>query len=187
LEHLVAWTSNFSPNREHWSPPPPPDSFKINFDTAIRDEFSSQAAICRNSNGKIIKILAQIRPTCSPAYGEAQAALLASFLAVSLNLDNFVLERDSATVIIALQDPSIILDWQHDHIICNIFSLIPVSFTWKARKVSRSANLCALYMANRAAVGFISNGIPSLSSPLFPFLFVVEKIPPPPPPPSLPS
>jgi hypothetical protein len=108
---------------------------------------------------------------------------LASFLAVSLNLDNFVLERDSATVIIALQDPSIILDWQHDHIICNIFSLIPVSFTWKARKVSRSANLCALYMANRAAVGFISNGIPSLSSPLFPFLFVVEKIPPPPPPP----
>jgi hypothetical protein len=107
---------------------------------------------------------------------------LASFLAVSLNLDNFVLERESATVIIALQDPSIILDWQHDHIICNIFSLIPVYFTWKARKVSRSANLCALYMANRAAVGFISNDIPSLSSPLFPFLFVVEKTPPPPPP-----
>jgi hypothetical protein len=91
MEHLAAWTSNLSPNREHWSPPPP-DSFKINFDITIRDEFSTQAAVCRNSNGKIIKILAQIRPPCSPAYGEAQAALLASSLAVSLNLDNFVLE-----------------------------------------------------------------------------------------------
>jgi hypothetical protein len=142
LEHLVAWTSNFSPNREHWFPPPP-DSFKINFDTAIRDEFSSQAAICRNSNGKIIKILAQIKPTCSPAYGEAQAALLASFLAVPLNFDNFVLERDSATVIIALQDHSIILDWQHDHIICNIFFLLfqslPLGRLEKLAEVQTSA------------------------------------------------
>jgi hypothetical protein len=138
LEHLTAWTSNFSLNREHWSPPPP-DSFKINFDTTIRDKFFSQTVVCRNSNEKIIKILAQIRPTCSLAYGEAQVALLASFLIVSLNLDNFVLEGDSATFITTLQDPSIILDWQLDHIICNIFSLIPVSSTWKARKVNRSA------------------------------------------------
>jgi hypothetical protein len=56
LEHLAAWTSKLSPLRELWSPPPP-DFFKINFDTAIRDDFSSQAAVCRNSSGKIIKIL----------------------------------------------------------------------------------------------------------------------------------
>jgi hypothetical protein len=56
LEHLAAWTSKLSPIRELWSPPPP-NVFKINFDTAIMDVFSSQAAICRNSNGKIIKIL----------------------------------------------------------------------------------------------------------------------------------
>jgi hypothetical protein len=120
MEHLVAWTSKLSPNREHWSPLPP-NSFKVNFDIAIKDEFSSQAAICRNSNGNIIKILQQIRPPHSPAYGEAQAALLACSLAVSLNLENFVIEGNSATVITALQDPSLIIDWQLDHIIYNIF------------------------------------------------------------------
>ena len=174
MEHLAAWTSNLSPIRERWSPPPP-NSFKVNFDTAIRDEFSTQAAVCRNSNGNIIKILSQVRPPCSPVLGEAQAALLACSLAVSLNLKNFVIEGDSASVITALQDPSLILDWQIDHIICNIFSLIPTSSTWNARKANRSANFCAHYVANRAAVGFISNGIPSLSSPLSPFLYVLEK------------
>ena len=182
LEHLAAWSSKLSPSRELWSPPPPA-TYKINFDTATRDDFSSQAAVCRNSNRKIIKILAQIRPACSPAYGEALAALLAASLAVSLNLDPFVLEGDSATVITALQDPSFILDWQLDHLICNIFTLIPVSSTWKARKVNRSANFCAHYVANRAAVGFVSNGIPSLSSPPLSIPICSGKDPPP----SLPS
>jgi hypothetical protein len=91
LEHLATWTSKSSPISELWSPPPL-DSFKVNFDTAIRDDFSTQATICRNYSGKIIKILSQVRPPCSPAYGETQAALLAYSLAVSLNLENFVIE-----------------------------------------------------------------------------------------------
>jgi hypothetical protein len=182
LEHLAVWTSKLSPLRELWSPPPP-DSYKINFDTAIKDDFSSQAAVCRNTSGKIIKILTQIRPACSSAYGEALVALLASSLTVSLNLAHFVLEGDSAIVITALQDPFIILDWQLDHIICNIFSLIRVSSTWKARKVNRNENFCAHYVANRAAVGFVSNGIPSLSSPPLSIPICSRKDPPP----SLPS
>jgi hypothetical protein len=137
----------------------------VNFDIAIRDDFSTQAAICRNSKGKIIKILTQVRPPCSPAYGEAQATLLACSLATSLHLGNFVIEGDSSIVITALQNPSIISDWQLDHVICDIFSLIPASSTWKARKVNRSANFCAHYMAYRAVVRASSICIPFLSSP----------------------
>jgi hypothetical protein len=169
LDHLAAWTSKPSPIRELWSPSSP-ESFKVNFDTATRDEFSTQAAVCRNSTGKIIKILSQVRPPCSPAYGEAQAALLACTLATSLHFGNFVIKGDSSTVIYALQNPSIVLDWQLDHIICNIFSLIPASSTWKTRKVNRSVNFYTHYVAYRAAVRASSNCIPSLSSPLLPHL-----------------
>ena len=175
MEHFAAWTSKSPLVCELWSLPPP-NSFKVNFDIAIRDNFSTQAAVCRNPSWKIIKILSLVRPTCNPTYGEAQAALLACSLAVSLNLDNFFIEGDSSTVITALQNPSLISDWQLDHIICNIFSLIPASSTWKARKANKSVNFCAHYVANRATVRVVSNYIPFLSSPLPQFPFVVEKI-----------
>jgi hypothetical protein len=87
--------------------------------------------------------MAQIRPSCSPAYGEAQAALLACSLAVSLNLENFVLEGDSVVVITVLQNPSFILDWHLDHIVCNIFFLLfqflPLGRLEKLTEVQTSA------------------------------------------------
>jgi hypothetical protein len=75
---------------------------------------------------------------------------------------------------------TLLLFWiGNDHIIWNIFSLIPASSTWKAKKVNRSVNFYAHYVAYRAAVGASSNCIPSLSSPPPPFPFVAEKIHPP--------
>ena len=56
----------------------------MNFDAAIKENLSTQAAVCRNSNGVIIKILTQVSPPCSPVYGEALAAKLAGVLASSL-------------------------------------------------------------------------------------------------------
>jgi hypothetical protein len=44
-----------NPMVEKWIPPPW-SYFKINFDTAIRDTFSAQSAVCRNHQGKIIKM-----------------------------------------------------------------------------------------------------------------------------------
>jgi hypothetical protein len=167
LEHFAAWTSKSSPVRELWSPPPS-YYFKVNFDTAIRDDFSTQAAVCRNSRGQIIKILSQVRPPCNPAYGEAQATLLACSLAVSLHLEKFVIEGDSSIVILALQNPSLGMDWHLEHVICNILSLIPASSIWKARKANKSANFCTHYMVYRAVARVLSSCIPS---------------PPPPPPP----
>jgi hypothetical protein len=51
-------------------------------------------------------------------------ALLTCSLAVSLHLDNFVIEGDSSTIITDLQNPSLIMDWHLDHVICNIFFLL---------------------------------------------------------------
>jgi hypothetical protein len=74
LEHSKAWLSlGPEPVVEKWSPPPQP-SFKINFDTAIRDNFSAQAAVCQDHQGKIIKMDTTINPPCQPNMGEALAA-----------------------------------------------------------------------------------------------------------------
>jgi hypothetical protein len=79
----------------------------VNFDVAIQEGFFTQATVCRNSNGEIIKTLTQVSPPCSPVYGEAQAAKLAGVLANSLHLDKFILEGDSALVVFSLQNPAL--------------------------------------------------------------------------------
>jgi hypothetical protein len=79
--------------------------FKINYDTAIKDSFSAQAAVCRDSSGSIIQCSSLISPPCTAVYREASAALLAVRLAVSLQLSSSILESDSLIVTLALQKP----------------------------------------------------------------------------------
>jgi sulfur relay (sulfurtransferase) DsrF/TusC family protein len=59
-----------------------------------------------------MKAISHISPHCDSNYGEAIAAHLAASLAVSLNIGEFVLEGDSIVVILALQNPSQVLDWK---------------------------------------------------------------------------
>jgi hypothetical protein len=109
-QHCDAGSKKLDPTPEKWIRPPP-NWFKINFDTAIRDSFSCQAAICRDHEGKLIKMTTQIQSKCSPNKGEALATQLAVSLASFLHLNRFVIEGDSQVVILALQQPTIIQDW----------------------------------------------------------------------------
>ena len=77
-----------------------------------------------NSNGRIIKAISQISPACSPNFSEALVALLATSLAVSLNLKNICIEGDSLLVVSALQHPTLSHDWQIDKVISNFFFLL---------------------------------------------------------------
>jgi hypothetical protein len=169
LDHLSAWKGLSSSPSEKWLPPAA-NSYKINFDTAVRDSFSAQSAVCRDSNGKIIKALSKISPPCDPTYGEALAMSLAVSLAVSLNISKFILEGDSLIVIMALQHPSLVLDWKIENIIADSIAMIPPSSSWKARKVHRSANFCAHHVAYWAAARAHSGCIPTHlpHSPSFP-------------------
>jgi hypothetical protein len=87
--------------------PLPDDGFKVNFDTAICEDFSVQVAVCRNHKGQILDMVSQINFPCSPNLGEALAAHLTILLASFLRLNKFILEGDSQTVILALQHPTI--------------------------------------------------------------------------------
>jgi hypothetical protein len=73
---------------------------KINYDTAIRDSFSAQAAVCLDSSGSIIQCSSLICPPCTAVYGEASAVRLAVYLQFS----SFILEGDSLIVTLALQN-----------------------------------------------------------------------------------
>ena len=179
MEHYAAWSSIKKPVKEIWSKPPQ-EFFKVNFDVAIREDFSTQAAVCRNSNGLIIKMLYQVRPPCSPVYGEALAAQLAGALATSMKIDEFILEGDSSIVVSALQNPAHVLDWHIENVIIDTISSFSVSSLWEARKINRSANFCAHYMAYRTMARVLPGCIPSLVSPPSSIPICSGKDPPPP-------
>jgi hypothetical protein len=125
MEHSKAWLSiRPKPIIEKWIPLPQ-SSFKINFDTAIQDNFSARAAICRNHLGQIIKMDSIINPPCQPNMGEALKAQLAISLAISLDLSQVIIEGDSQVVIFVLQDPSIARDWTISSLIHQIIDTIP--------------------------------------------------------------
>jgi hypothetical protein len=98
LEHFQAWHSSSQTLEEKWTPPPP-NLVEINFDTAIRDSFSAQAAVCLNDKGHIIHATSQISQSCTPNEGEAMAAQLAISLANSLHMDCFIIEGDYELVV----------------------------------------------------------------------------------------
>jgi hypothetical protein len=110
LDHAVVWLSSSPLVKEFWSPPSA-GSYKINFDTAIHELFSVQAAVCRDSKGKIVKAISQTNPPGDPNFGEPLVARLAASLAAYLKLKKkFSLVGDSMVVIVALNNPSITLN-----------------------------------------------------------------------------
>ena len=113
---------------------------------------------------------------CSdPIYGEALVALLAASLAASLKLNSFSIEGDSLIVILALQAPFPVHNWQIERVIANSINIIPASCSWEARKINRSANFCAHHVAYWAATRVHSGYIPIFFSP-FPLLLVVVVV-----------
>jgi hypothetical protein len=67
-EHYTAWSSKLYPVKEVWSEPAT-GFCKVNFDIAIQEAFSTQAAVCKNSKGQIIKAIAQVSPLQSSLRG----------------------------------------------------------------------------------------------------------------------
>jgi hypothetical protein len=101
---------------------------------------------------------------CSALYGEATAALLAARLTVSLGLSSFILEGDSLNVTMALQQPTITINWGIASTISIIHSTIPLTASWKASHVDRSANFCIYHVVNWAATKIHSGCITILFS-----------------------
>jgi len=59
LQHSDAWSHLSNPPTEKWMRPPS-NWYKINFNTTIKDSFSTQAAVCRNQHGHILGVISQI-------------------------------------------------------------------------------------------------------------------------------
>jgi hypothetical protein len=132
---MVAWKSISKPIEEKWISPPP-QWFKINFDAAIRDTFSTQAAVCRNHLGHIIKINTKTNSPCQPNEVEALVANLTASLVIFLNIHRLILEGDSQIVILALQHPDISQDLRISFTIHNTIDSIPIDFFFCKQKRS---------------------------------------------------
>jgi hypothetical protein len=62
---MVAYDQIWLPKIAVWARPSPP-YYKINYDTAIRQDFSAQAVVCRDSRGTIIGCFILISPPALP-------------------------------------------------------------------------------------------------------------------------
>jgi hypothetical protein len=133
--HLSASTSKSISVKQAWKKPEP-DCFKINYDTAIRSNFSTQAVVCRDSNGAIIQCISKISLPCTPLYGESTATLLGAQLCLLIQLSNVIFEGDSLTVNLAINNPTITQDWRILSIISDFTSTIPPSTSWSASNIN---------------------------------------------------
>jgi hypothetical protein len=168
----MAWNSKVSLFSPVWSKPTA-STFKINFDTAIREQFSAQSVVCRDSTGVIIQCFAQISLPCSSIYGEASGALLAAQLSLFLKLPSVIFEGDSLMVNLAINNPYITQDWRISSIILDFLSTIPSTTSWSTSYINRSINFCAYHVANWIGTRFISSyiSIPSCFPISFPPCF----------------
>jgi hypothetical protein len=129
--HFFAWSNKTTSMKQVWKKPDL-GCLKTNYDTAIRTNFSAQLAICRDSNGFILKCITKISLPCTPLYWEATAAFLPAQLCSSMQLSHVTFEGDSLTVNLAINNPTITQDWRILSIISDFFSTIPSSTNWLA-------------------------------------------------------
>jgi hypothetical protein len=158
--HKKAWSDSVFSST--WAPPLP-GNFKANFDVAVKNDFSVAAMVLSDSNGKIIHAATKRLSTTDASIGEAQAALLASQIASSLGIYSLILEGDAINIILAIQQPDLFLDWNFASIISDIQVHLLSLYSWKAIKVSRSANFRAHSLARWAASNLVFGSIPNWS------------------------
>jgi hypothetical protein len=181
MEHFAAWSSKQKLEMKTWSKPPP-DCYKINFDAVSSKEFSTQAAVCRNSSGKIIKMFTQFRPPCSSTYGAALAAHLAAHLAAllasSMKLSNFILEGVSHVIMDALKSPALNNNAHISHLIQATITSFPPSSYWR-QNIFPEVKISAPFMWHIGPwQGFTRAAFPPYFLPLALFPSVAGKIPP---------
>jgi hypothetical protein len=168
LHHIQAWKSGVAISAD-WSPPSP-GSLSASFDVAVRQEFAVAAATLRDHEGNFLAVSSKKLPPLAASQGEAHAALLAVSLAVSVGCSSLVLEGDSLLTIVAINDPSLFLDWASAPVISDLHGLLLSIPVWSALKISRSANFCAHNVAKWAASHRVFGSIP----PSSPFLSSVR-------------
>jgi hypothetical protein len=118
-------------------PPPPHGSFKVNFDVAVRPNFSVASAILSSHNGWILAARTQQLP---PSFGEASAALLAVRLATSYSCPSIHVEGDTLLTILAINQGHLFLDWPCAPVIADCRQQLSFFSSWTTSKVSRCAN-----------------------------------------------
>jgi hypothetical protein len=89
-----------------------------------------------------------------------------------------IIEGDSLIIILALQDPTFAQDWRISLTIYSTLESIPPDCSWSARKIDRSANFCAHYVAHWAAARVTTGSIPTSPSPIPSIRIVSGKDPP---------
>jgi hypothetical protein len=124
-------------------------------------------------------MISQISPACLPNYGEVLAVHLAVSLAISLNLENFIIESGSQVVILSLQHPQNLLNWRISPVVSDIIDSFLASISWSAKKVNRNANFCAHSVAHWAATRSFYGRIPTTPPPPSSIPIVSGKDPPP--------
>jgi hypothetical protein len=133
---------------------------------AFGPKFSVAAAIMSSLEGNIVVVCTQKLKSLDVNIGEAMAALLATNLALSLNVRYLILEGESLIAISAINKPSLISHWHIHPIISDVISNLASCSSWEAVKGPRHVNQRVHFAAKWAAT-HNSFGLYPCSSPLY--------------------
>jgi hypothetical protein len=76
--------------------------------------------VISNHTNDIIYAITKRIFTLDATVGESQAALLATHIARSYEVDNLILEGDTINIILAIQNPNFFVGWNFANVIANI-------------------------------------------------------------------
>jgi hypothetical protein len=94
--------------------------FKVNFNVAIRPNFTVAATTLRDHNGNFVVVNSLKLSPMNAILGEAHAALLVIRLAYVHGCSPLVIEGDSLLTILAIKVPHLFLDFISAPVISNV-------------------------------------------------------------------
>ena len=147
--------------------PPPPGWFKVNFDVAVRQDFSVLAVVVRNGY-KVVHVATELKGAMAPLLAESCAAVFAIKQAQSLGCSQVIFEGDSSIVCEAFAPTPSDPDWAIEHVLLEGHELLENVFLfWSFNWVLRNANVCAHNLAQWAAFSFVFGTVPVEDLPRF--------------------
>lgn len=160
-EHLTAWIKAqfMHPHRTcsiQLSP------FCLQYDAAVRGEFSMAAVVCLYMSNTILEAQTIHLPCITdPLVAEAHAALLAATLTLKLGFNCILLEGDSRIVTVSLREEEADIEWNIFNLISSTVSMLLTIPSWSARKIAPVENSKAHLLAQWAVAHHFSDHIPN--------------------------
>lgn len=168
-EHLAACSELEAFQQLRWQPPPP-GTFKVNFDAAIRGSTAFLGAVCRPPEGTPFQAWSDYALTSNTLLAEIRACLFACHMVHHLYLRHVIFEGDSLLCCRSILERDFLTEGPLLGYFERIRELLQSHPDWMIQWAPRRLNQMAYRLAGWMACNFRFGSIAPLSLPSFIYL-----------------